>query len=61
MEPAAVTLATILTDIGSIVTQALSWAGDVVDFIVANPLIFVFVGVALVGLGIGMVKRMVSL
>lgn len=61
MEPATVTLASILTDIGSIVTQALSWAGDVVDFIVENPLIFVFVGVALVGLGIGMVKRMVSL
>lgn len=61
MEPAATTLATILTDIGSIVTQALSWAGDVVDFIVANPLIFVFCAVALVGLGIGMVKRMISL
>ena len=62
MEPASgATLASILTNIGSIVTQALSWAGDVVDFIVANPLIFVFCGVALVGLGIGMVKRMISL
>lgn len=56
-----VTLASILTDVGSIVTQAISWAGDIVDFIVANPLIFLFVCVAFVGLGIGMVKRMVSL
>lgn len=61
MEPTATTLSTILTNIGTIVTQALSWAGDVVDFIVDNPLCFVFVAVGLVGLGIGMVRRMISL
>lgn len=61
MEPAAVTLASILTDVGSVVTSALSWAGDVVDFIVANPIVMIFVIVPLVGLGIGMVRRMISL
>lgn len=56
-----VTIATILTDIGSIVTQALTWAGSVVTFIQANPIIMVFVLIPLVGLGIGMVRRMISL
>ena len=57
----AVTLASILTDIGSIVTQALVWAGSVVTFIQSNPIVMVFVLIPLVGLGIGMVKRMISL
>lgn len=61
MGETAVTLATILTDIGSVVTQAISWAGDVVDFVVARPLVMVFIAIPLVGLGIGMVKRMISL
>lgn len=56
-----VTLASILTDIGSIVTQALTWAGSVVSFIQENPIIMVFVLIPLVGLGIGMVRRMISL
>lgn len=57
----AVTLSTILTDIGTIVTQALTWASSVVTFIQANPIVMVFVLIPLVGLGIGMVKRMISL
>lgn len=61
MENATVTLSSILTDVGSIVTNALGWAGDVVDFIVANPIVMIFVIIPLVGLGIGMVKRMISL
>lgn len=61
MEPAAVTLASILSDVGTIVTNALGWAGDVVDFVVANPIVMIFVIIPLVGLGIGMVKRMISL
>lgn len=55
------TISTVLTAIGSVVTQAVTWAGDVVDFIAENPLIMVFVSIPLVGLGIGMVKRMISL
>lgn len=55
------TLAAILADVSSIVTSALSWATSVVTFIVSNPLIMLFIVVSLVGLGIGMVKRMISL
>lgn len=55
------TISTILSNIGLVVTQAVSWAGDIVTFIGNNPLIMVFVAIPLVGLGIGMVRRMISL
>lgn len=60
MEPTS-TLATILSDVSSIVTSALSWASSVVTFIIGNPIVMIFVLIPLVGLGIGMVKRMISL
>lgn len=56
-----VTISTILTDVAAVVTQAMTWATNVVTFIVGNPLIMVFVSLPLVGLGIGLVKRMISL
>ena len=55
------TVTSVLTEIGYIVTQALSWAGNVVTFVMDNPLILIFAGIPLVGLGIGMVRRMISL
>lgn len=55
------TLSTILSDVSSVVTQALTWAGSVVTFIQSNPIVMIFVLVPLIGLGIGMVKRMISL
>ena len=56
-----VTISTILADVALVVTQAMTWATNVVTFIVGNPLIMVFVSLPLVGLGIGLVKRMISL
>lgn len=56
-----VTLASILTDITSVVTSALQWAGSVVTFIVQNPLIMVFVIMSLVAFGIHMVRLMISI
>lgn len=61
MESTAVTLTNILSNVSSVVTSALSWATSVVTFITANPIVMVFVIIPLVGLGIGMVKRMISL
>lgn len=61
MEGAASTLATILSDVSSVVTSALQWAASVVNFITSNPIVMIFVLIPLVGLGIGMVKRMISL
>ena len=56
-----ITLSSILTDVGSIVTNAISWLGDFATFIVGSPLLMLFCLVPLVGLGIGLLKRMMSL
>lgn len=49
----------ILTMIGLVVTEAFSWAGEAVTFITAQPLVMLFVGLPIVGLGIGFVMRLV--
>lgn len=57
----AVTLSSILTDIGSIVTSAVSWMGSIVTFITSNPLVLMFVVLSVVGLGIGLLRRVLGL
>lgn len=52
------TIATILGDVTSVFTAAIGWAGDVGDVIVSTPLLMTFVAVPLVGLGIGLFKRL---
>jgi hypothetical protein len=49
----------ILTMIGLVVTEAFEWAAAAVTFIVAQPLVMLFVGLPVVGLGIGFVMRLV--
>lgn len=48
----------LLTQSSSIVTSALQWVGQVVDTITSNPLLLLFVILALVGLGVGLVARL---
>ena len=59
--PAAGSLAAIISDIGSIVTGAVSWVGSFVGAITDNPLILMFVIVGFVGLGVGLIKRLIRL
>lgn len=47
---ASTTVSTVLTDIGTVVTQAMAWAASVAEMIVSTPIVMVFVSVALVGL-----------
>lgn len=54
------TMGAIITDVGSVVTGAFSWAGSAVTFITSNPLILLMFIIPLVGLGIGFVKRLVN-
>lgn len=42
-------------------TQALTWVSNVAQTITSTPLILVFVLVAFVGLGVGLVRRMIRL
>lgn len=57
----ATTMADILSAIGSIVTSAISWVGSFVTTITSNPLILLFVIVAFVGLGVGLLSRLLHL
>lgn len=53
------TLAAILADAGSMVTSSVTWIGSFVGAITSNPLIEAFVIISFVGLGIGLIQRLV--
>lgn len=56
----AVTVSTIVTNVTTLVTEAVKWVGSFVSAITSNPLILTFVIVAFVGLGVGLIKRLVK-
>lgn len=56
--PAVGSLASIIGDIGKIVTGSVSWVGSFVGAITDNPLILMFVIMGFVGLGVGLIKRL---
>ena len=60
-ETSAVTIASLLTSIGSVFTTAIGWVGDVASEIAGQPILLLCcVGIPLCGLGIGMFKRLLS-
>lgn len=61
MTTSTVTIASIVGDISTIVTSSVSWVGSFVGAITANPLILMFVIIGFVGLGVGLIKRLVRL
>ena len=56
----ATTIANILTPVGNIFTAAIGWVGDVAQTIVSEPLLLCFAVIPLVGLGVGLFKRLIS-
>lgn len=56
----AMTMETIITNVGSIITAAMTWASSAVNFITSNPLILMFVLISLVGIGVGLVRRFLN-
>lgn len=56
----AVTISSILTDVGSIFTEAIGWVGDVATTIAGQPILLIFTIIPLVGLGVGLFKRLLS-
>lgn len=54
-------MADILSGISSVVTSAITWLGQFVTAITSNPLILLFVIVAFVGLGVGLLSRLIHL
>lgn len=57
----AITVGSLVSDVGTIFTGAMGWAGDVGDAIAGNPLLLMFVLVPIVGLGIGIFRRMLGI
>lgn len=54
-------MSTIITDITSLVTAAITWVTSFVGAITANPLILMFVIISFVGLGVGLIRRLIRL
>lgn len=57
----SVAIASILSNVTAFVTEAIKWVGSFVGAITSNPLILSFVIVAFVGLGVGLIRRLVRL
>lgn len=55
----SITMSTILTDIGTFFTQALTWVGNVCETIVSEPLLLIFVAMGVAGVAIGYVSRLI--
>ena len=59
---AEVTMSAFLTEIGTFFTQAVTWMGDVLDIIVANPALLVLViAMPVVGFAVGLLSRLIRL
>lgn len=59
MQETTVTIATIVGNVTTLVTEAIKWVGSFVGAITSNPLLLMFVIIAFVGLGVGLIKRLV--
>lgn len=51
----------ILTQVTALVTEAISWVTAFTTAIVGQPLLLMFVVVAFVGLGVGLISRIIHL
>ena len=57
--PAAYSISSMLSDIGSFVSSTVTWVGEFVGAITDNKLILGFVLVALIGTGVGVINRLI--
>lgn len=55
------TMSAILTDVGLIVTNTVTWMGSIVNFITENPIVLMGVIIGFVGLGVGLLSRIFGL
>lgn len=54
-------MAAILSNVTLLVTEAIAWVTAFTNCIVAQPLLLMFVVTAFVGLGVGLIKRIIRL
>lgn len=59
---AEATMSSFLTEIGTFFTQAMTWMGDVLDAVVANPALTVLVlAMPICGFAVGLLSRLIRL
>lgn len=54
-------MADIISAVSSLVTASVGWINSFVDVITGQPLLLLFVIVGFVGLGVGLIKRLIRL
>lgn len=59
-ETATVTVATLMASVGKIFTAAIGWVGTVGETIAGSPLLLTFCVIPLVGLGVGLFRRLLN-
>lgn len=58
----ALTVASVSTDVGSFLTEAVSWIGEVIAVVTSNPVLFIMVvAMPVAGFGIGALRRLIRL
>ena len=57
---AEATMASLLTDVGSVATQVFSWVGSAADTIVSTPILLLSTGFFVVGGAVGIFGRLLS-
>lgn len=53
-------MADIIAAVTAVFTQAISWVGTVANTITGTPILLMFATLSLVGLGVGLFKRLIS-
>lgn len=52
---------TIMSTLSTLFYAMIDYAGAVVTFIISNPLVLMFVVLGLVGIGVGLIRRLIRL
>ena len=55
------TMQSFIGAVSEVVTAAVGWIGEYIEVITAHPILLAGVVVTFVGLGVGLIKRLVSL
>ena len=54
------TMSSLLTDLGTVVTQTMSWVSDVANTIVSTPILLLTTGFLAIGAAVGIFGRLLS-
>lgn len=60
METGALTIATLIENVGTVLTGLVGWMGSVINFITGQPLVLIFVLLTICITAFGAVSRMVK-